>query len=111
MTFTDCVNFIDSPIVNPSQDKSRAVNPNKLHYVGICELGDDKDDRIGLIVCSKAMAPRLAALIPKAFKVGKIDWHVTRHPYFSRYPHLRSVKMYLVPRSEIIASGAIAPRH
>lgn len=44
------------------------------------------------------------------YKVSKIDWHVTRHPYFSRYPHVRSVKMYLVPRSEIIASGAIPPR-
>ena len=87
--------------------KGRAVNPNKLHYVGICELGEEKNDKIGLIVCSKAMAPRLSALIPKAFKVSKIDWYVTRHPYFSRYPHLRSVKMYLVPRSEIIASGAI----
>ena len=30
MTFTDCVNFIDSPIVNPDQDCLRMTGPNNV---------------------------------------------------------------------------------
>ena len=105
--------------------KGRAADTKRVHYVGVCELNGEvkavgasrdkvrklqQEDKLGLIVCSKDMAPRLAAGVRKIYPVSKIDWYVTRHPYFSRYPHLRSVKMYLVPRSEIIASGAIPPR-
>ena len=96
--------------------KGRAADTGRMHYVGICELNGEvkavgasrdkvrklqQEDKLGLIVCSKDMAPRLAAGVRKIFPVSKIDWYVTNHPYFSKFPHLRTVKMYLVPRTEL----------
>ena len=96
--------------------KGRAADTGRMHYVGICELNGvvkpvgasvdkvrklQQEDKVGLIVCSKDMAPRLAAGVRKIFPVSKIDWYVTNHPYFSKFPHLRTVKMYLVPRTEL----------
>ena len=96
--------------------KGRAADTGRTHYVGICELNGvvkpvgasvdkvrklQQEDMVGLIVCSKEMAPRLSAGVRKAFPVDKIDWYVTNHPYFSKFPHLRTVKMYLVPRTEL----------
>ena len=96
--------------------KGRAADTKRVHYVGVCELNGEvkavgasrdkvrklqQEDKLGLIVCSKDMAPRLAAGVRKIFPVSKIDWYVTNHPYFSKFPHLRTVKMYLVPRTEL----------
>lgn len=96
--------------------KGRVADTKRVHYVGVCELNGEvkavgasrdkvrklqQEDKVGLIVCSKDMAPRLAAGVRKAFSVSKIDWYVTNHPYFNKFPHLRTVKMYLVPRSEL----------
>ena len=96
--------------------KGRAADTKRVHYVGVCELNGEvkavgasrdkvrklqQEDKLGLIVCSKDMAPRLAAGVRKIFPVSKIDWYVTNHPYFSKFPHRRTVKMYLVPRTEL----------
>lgn len=96
--------------------KGRVADTKTIHYVGVCELNGDvkavgasrdkvrklqQEDKVGLIVCSKDMAPRLAAGVRKAFSVSKIDWYVTNHPYFNKFPHLRTVKMYLIPRGEL----------
>ena len=96
--------------------KGRAADTKRVHYVGVCELNGEvkavgasrdkvrklqQEDKLGLIVCSKDMAPRLAAGVRKIFPVSKIDWYVTNHPYFNKFPHLRTVKMYLIPRTEL----------
>ena len=96
--------------------KGRVADTKTIHYVGVCELNGEvkavgasrdkvrklqQEDKVGLIVCSKDMAPRLAAGVRKAFSVSKIDWYVSNHPYFNKFPHLRTVKMYLIPRSEL----------
>ncbi|MGM9791976.1 MAG: SprT-like domain-containing protein [Candidatus Cryptobacteroides sp.] len=96
--------------------KGRATDTKRIHYVGVCKLNGEvkavgasrdkvrkllQEDKVGLIVCSKDMAPRIAAGVRKAFPIGNIDWYVTNHPYFNKFPHLRTVKMYLVPRTEL----------
>ena len=68
--------------------KGRAADTKRVHYVGVCELNGEvkavgasrdkvrklqQEDKLGLIVCSKDMAPRLAAGVRKIFPVSKID--------------------------------------
>ena len=76
----------------PKDGLLQPVRPRD-HYVGLSEL---PDGRTAIVVCSAGRMPWLDARLPAAFGIRPLRWYRTQHPFFDRYPHARTLRMYPV---------------
>lgn len=82
------------------------LDRRREHYVCVCQLKGSSltlsngtrtstEDKVGIVVCSKEMAQRLAPQIMKTLPVADTIWYRTNHLYFNKYPHVRTPKLFL----------------
>lgn len=66
----------------------------KDHIVGIVTF---KDGNSGLLVPAAAKFHEISALVNAHPTVGQVRWFSTRNPYFNRYPHTRTARIFRLP--------------
>lgn len=59
----------------------------------------------GITVCSRACAPKIKRELPRYYRLQSSAWYVTNNPFFNRYPHSRSAKIYRITPEELSAAG------
>ena len=75
------------------------VPVRKRGSVWVC-LSKLYDGEYGVTVCSEAMAVRLKRLLPRFYRISESRWFVSDDPFFSRFPHSRSPKIYKISAND-----------
>lgn len=61
------------------------------------------DGRVGVTVCASTRISELRRLLPRYFKISKMDWYVSYDPFFNRFPRARTPKIYWITTEELSA--------
>lgn len=75
-----------------------ADNHCRKHYFCVCEL---TDGRMGITVSSESAVCSIHLQLPRAFALTSCRWYGSTDPYFNRFPHVRTPKIYIVDREEL----------
>lgn len=67
--------------------------------VRVC-LSKLDDGEYGVTVCSEAMSVRLKRILPRFYRISESRWFVSDDPFFSRFPHSRSPKIYKISQED-----------
>lgn len=62
-----------------------------------------KDGNIGITACSPAMIPQMRKWLPRYFSLARMEWYVSRDPFFNRFPRSRTPKIYRITPEELSA--------
>ncbi len=64
------------------------------HIVGIVEFSDGTS---GIAVPASTCFRQIAALLSRHPSITSVRWFTTRNPYFNRYPHTRTARVFPLP--------------
>jgi len=70
----------------------------RKHYICVCELADG---RTGVTVTAESAVFTIHRQLPRAFTLTGCRWYGSTDPYFNRFPHVRTPKIYIVDRKEL----------
>lgn len=87
-----------------AQSERQADTRVREHVVCVSRMASGE---YGITVCSQACAPKIKRLLPRYFRLGSMSWYVTDNPFFNRYPHSRTAKIYKITEEELRAAGLL----
>lgn len=61
----------------------------------------------GITVCSRVCAPKIRRDLPRYYRPADMRWYVTNNPFFNKYPHSRSAKIYKITEEELQSVGLL----
>lgn len=61
----------------------------------------------GITVCSRTCAPKIKRELSRYFRLVDMRWYVTTSPFFNKYPHSRSAKIYKITEEELRSVGLL----
>lgn len=70
----------------------------KEHFVCVSGLADG---RTGITVSAKTRIFQMRRDLPRYFRLQKMTWYWTFNPFFNRYPHSISPRIYLIEEAEL----------
>lgn len=82
------------PVAEPAEA------PARLNYLCVSTF---RDGKIGVTVCSASKIQYLKRVLPRYFSLEKMEWYTSRDPFFNRFPHARTPKIYKITRAELDA--------
>ena len=59
------------------------------------------DGKMGVTVCASAKVPELHRLLPRYYRIVKMEWYESSDPFFSRFPRSRTPKIYKIAPDEL----------
>ena len=59
------------------------------------------DGKKGVTVCSYAKISELYRLLPKYYRIEKMEWYRSRDTFFNRFPRARTPKIYRITEEEL----------
>lgn len=72
------------------------------HVVCVARLASGEH---GVTVCSRACAPKIKRDLPRCYRIDDMKWYVTNNPFFNKFPHSRSAKIYKITEEELRSAG------
>ena len=69
-----------------------------------------RDGRMGVTVCSETKVQYLRRALPQCFSLQKMEWFVSRDPFFTRFPRARTPKIYRISQQDLAQHLADAER-
>lgn len=74
------------------------------HVVCVSELSSGE---FGVTVCSRACAPKIKRDLPRYYRLSSMRWYVTNNPFFNKFPHSRTAKIYKITETDLRTAGLL----
>jgi len=81
-----------------TRDELAADTHLRKHYFCVCEL---PDGRKGITVTAESAVFSIYRQLPKVFTLRSCRWYGSTDPYFNRFPHVRTPKIFIVDGDEL----------
>ena len=56
---------------------------------------------VGITVCASTKISELHRLLPKYFKITRMEWYESLDPFFNRFPRAKTPKIYKISEEEL----------
>lgn len=75
-------------------------SPTQIRKNCIC-VSTFQDGNVGITVCASTKISELHRLLPKYFKITRMEWYESLDPFFNRFPRAKTPKIYKISEEEL----------